>query len=285
MQSLDYVQYFYPFLEKVPKETTITIDGIDYTVSGDNLIDENTGRPPSKIYIVMDKLPIKNDPKNPSDYIEVVCKEDLDITDPLYATAIVCDLNGDGRNDIEGGGNRGWLDLTNGGGGTSDLRDWIKNGLDFPITPHTWRSGEPGTTTPVYEDVKTYRQGEVVLIPVFNAYCDDTDPLLNSACMAAAHASPWDPEPATGDIDDKGSKPKFHIITFEPFYISCVHTKKKDDCPGFKWAQDLNNTMGTVIRDNTPSIEGFFITNYEVILDAEQPCLINMGNCEVSLMK
>ncbi len=298
MQTLDWDTELGPLVEN--KVSSINIDGTEYWRGGDNndsLVNNGTPPlPPSQIYIVMDKLPIKNDPKNDSDYIELICKEDICAkyatqaeceADPLYITALTCDLNGDGRMDIEGGGNRGWLDLNNGGGGTSDLRSWIKNPINFPLSIHTWLSGEPGTTTPVYEDIEQYRQGEVVLIPVFNQICQDKNPTTNIACMSAAHANPWEPVPASGDIDEAGAKPKFHIVSFDAFYISCVHTSKQDDCPGFKWAQSLNNSNKgkDIIKDNTPSVEGFFIEGYEFPLDFTNQCSLNLGNCSTSLTR
>ena len=51
---------------------------------------------------------------------ELYCKEELEESDPGYDVALTCDLDGDGKYDIEGGGNRGWLDLDNGGGGAAE---------------------------------------------------------------------------------------------------------------------------------------------------------------------
>lgn len=263
--------------------STIEIDGKNYKMRGDDIVDVATEKYPApQIYIIMDKQTVTS---------ETLCKEDLAPTDPAYSTAIVCDLDGDGKNDIEGAGNRGWLDLNNGGGGTADMRTWIRDGLDFHLPTHIWRSGEPGTTPPVYWDVKQYRQGQVVLIPVFNAICDDSTPLDNEACMTAAHTYPWEPEPATGDIDEQGHAPKFHIISFDAFYISCVRDGAAghgaQECPGFAWAQEQNpdpkHPKKSLIGDNVPSIEGYFLTNYELPLDTEVACDVNLGNCKASL--
>ena len=167
--------------------------------------------------------------------------------------------------------------------------DWITNGLDHPISPHTWLSGQTGTVTSVYEAIKDYRQGDVVWIPVFNAICDDLYPTSNTACMDAAHAYPFPPEPPSGDIDLAGQKPKFHVISFDAFYISCVHTFSFDYCPGFALAQEMNPDPDlphkSLIPDNTPAIEGFFLTNIENDLDLTKTCDVNLGNCVVSLTK
>lgn len=267
-----------------PPLTTINIPDEDstdhyYKMDGDSIVDAD-GEPPRQIYLIMDKIDVNQ---------ETYCKEDLDVGDPNYAVAITCDLDGDGKNEIEGGGNRGWLDLNNAGGGASDLIDWIINGLDFPIVPHTWLSGQTGSITSVYEAIKDYRQGDVVLIPVFNAICDDSDPIANTVCMEIAHAHPFPPLPPTGDIDEAGQAPKFHVIAFDPFYISCVHTFSHDYCPGFALAQarnmDPDPPYKSFIADNIPSVEGFFLSNVEFPLDLENHCDVNLGNCLVSLIK
>jgi hypothetical protein len=275
---LDWTGLLEPLIEG--NTPTIEIPGNtgDFEMDGDDIVEVYSRKPPKQIYLVMDNISVSE---------ESYCKEDLDESDPGYDEALTCDLDGDGKYDIEGGGNRGWLDLDNGGGGTSDMVDWIVNGLDFPISSHTWLSGEPGTVTAVYEAIRDYRRGDVILIPVFNAVCDDSNPTANSACMDAAHAHPRPAEPATGDIDEVGVAPKFHIIAFTPFYVSCVHTFSFDDCPGFTLAQEMNPDPKlphkSMIPDNTTSIEGFFLTNTSLPLDLENHCSVNLGNCVVSL--
>jgi hypothetical protein len=280
MMALDWPGLIKPLVEGTTPLIEIPENDGDYEMDGDSIVNEITRKPPTQLYLIMDKIAVGQ---------ETYCKEDLEETDPGYDAAITCDLDGDGKNDIEGGGNRGWLDLNNGGGGASDLRDWIINGLDFPISPHTWLSGQTGTVTNVYEAIKDYRQGDVVLIPVFNAYCDDNDPIANPVCMENAHAYPRPEEPDTGDIDEAGQAPKFHVIAFDPFYISCVHTFSFDYCPGFALAQEMNPDPSlpgkSLIPDNTPSVEGYFLSNVDAPLDLENHCNVNLGNCVVSLTK
>lgn len=294
IQTLDWQEQLRPLLID---GTSFTQDGKTYSLGGDggqSILDKTTGLPPYQIYIVMNKLPLKTDPKVDSDFVELICVEDLcrDKTpeqcalDPYFPTAITCDLDGDGKHDIEGGGNRGWLDLTGSGGGAAELRNWIKNPINFPISIHTWLSGEPGAVASVYSDMKDYRQGDVVLIPVFNAICSQKD--ITAECITEAHKWPWDedevPTPPGGCTVVGSKDPRFHIVAFDAFYISCVHTAKKDNCPGFTWAQDLNNIKKKdVIKDNTLSVEGFFITGYPFPPDLNNPCSVNLGNCIVSL--
>jgi hypothetical protein len=204
MMALDWADLLKPLVEGPPPSSIVIPenDG-EYVMDGDSIVKSGDPNktPPRQLYIIMDKVAVNK---------ETYCKEDLDPGDPSYDTAIHCDLDGDGKNDIEGGGNHGWLDLNNGGGGASDLRDWIINGLDFPISTHTWLSGQTGTITNVYEAIKDHRQGEIALIPVFNAICEDSNPIANVACMDAAHLHPpFEVVPPSGDIDNAGQAPNW----------------------------------------------------------------------------
>ena len=296
IMALDWPEQVQPLISK--KVSSITIDGKVYKLgtNGTDIVEDLVGKdgdPPPQIYIVMDKLSITQ---------ETLCKEDFydnDSDDPYYdptcstaacQAAIVCDLDGNGKVDIEGGGNRGWLDLNGTGGGASEMVDWIENGLDFPIAPHTWLSGQPGTTNSVYTAMENRRTSkEPVMIPIFNAICDDKNPTTIPACMSAAHNPPWEPKPVTGDIEESDQTPQFHVITFDNFIITCVHQHQNDKCPGFSLAQKMNpdpkNSKKSLIPDNTPSVEGFFLTNVNPNLDPYSNCDINLGNCSVSLSK
>lgn len=276
--ALDWEDLLRPLVEGEVAQITIPDNEGYFEMSGDSILNTTTGEPPYQIYIIMDEI---------STNLETLCKEDLDPSDPLYDTALTCDLDGNGKMDIEGAGNRGWLDLDGGGGGAMEIRDWIRNGFDSIISPHTWLSGQPGQQNSNFQAMQDYRVGQLVLIPVFNAICDEKDPLSDPACMAAAHASPFPPEPVSGDTAVSDKKPMFHVITFTPFYISCAHVKKADYCPGFELAQDMNpdpkHNGKSLIADNVPAVEGFFLENVTLVLDVSQICDINLGNCTVSL--
>jgi len=281
IMALDWPDLLKPLVEGATPTIEIPENDGDYEMDGDSIVEIITRKPPKQIYIIMDKIVVGE---------ETYCKEDLEETDPGYDAALTCDLDGDGKHDIEAGGNRGWLDLNNAGGGAADMIDWIENGLDFPISPHTWLSGQTGTVTSVYQAVEDYRMGDVVLIPVYNAFCDDSNPTANPVCMEIAHAFPFPEEPPPpGDIDEAGQAPKFHVITFDPFYISCVHIHSSDYCPGFALAQEMNPDpdlpLKSLIPDNIPAIEGFFLSNVDFPLDLEVNCDVNLGNCTVSLTK
>ena len=186
-----------------------------YFMSGTNVLD-SAGVPPKQIYIIIDS--------------DKVCLED--------GGEIPCDLDGDGKKDIQLGGDRGWLYLT---ADTSSIGDWIDGGPhpDITVDSHVWLSGKSGVSTSVYiKMVNSGFIGELVLIPVYNVLCDG-DPRTDASCVAAAHASP--PWPAFHGVDHfdeiRNTTLNYHILTFQPFYISCIDTK--GNCPGFAYAQSL----------------------------------------------
>lgn len=173
---------------------------------------------------------------------------------------LICDFSDDGidRYQLNSGGNRGWLNLTGDSSGTANLNDWIENGLDIYLKPHTWLSATDGDRTAVYTSLKT-RVDEVVWIPVFNVLCPDL-PSNMPACLEAAHSSvaPGVPlEPGQQDIVITGNPttPVFHVVAFAPFFVTCVHSGPSDTCPGFTLAQTVNPT----IKANTNTLEGYFV--------------------------
>jgi hypothetical protein len=227
-------------------------DGIErtYLKKGFNILDSED-RPPEQIYIIADS--------------DKVCVED--------GGDLLCDLDGDGKKDIQLGGDRGWIYLT---ADTSNIGNWVDQGPhpDITLKSHIWLSGKSGVATSVYiKMVSSGFVGEVVLVPVFNYVCDG-DPRVDTSCVAEAHASPpWPPFSGEDDFSQiKFGSDNYHIIAFEPFYITCID--KKGDCPGAELAG---------IDGDGPVVEGFFLSDYPVSPDSGQGCDINLGNCTISL--
>jgi hypothetical protein len=48
---------------------------------------------------------------------------------------------------------------------------------------------------------------------------------------------------------------------------------------------DPKNDKKSLIPDNTLSVEGFFLEDYDFPLTTEEACLVNLGNCLPSLTK
>ena len=230
-----------------------------------SIVDEATGKlTPEQIYIVFDSDKLCFDPPNSG------------------AGDIDCDLDNDGKNDLQLGGDRSWLYLT---ADTSSIGKWITDfgsHPSFTLDAHKWLTGKSGTDTDI--PIKIVDQGwpgQVVLVPVYNEICN-TYP-ITSACLDAAHASPpWPEFDGTDDFSEmKNQVPVYHVIAFAPFYISCV--SKSGDCPGYIYADKVINS--NQLQDNTPVIEGFFLTDVEVSTENTDLCEINLGNCTISLSK
>lgn len=240
--------------------SSITVDSTEYFMDADNIVDTN-GVPPKQIYIIIDS--------------DKICLED----DPLNGV-IPCDLDGDGKKEMQLGGDRGWLYLT---ADTSNIGSWVSaNGPhpDFFLQDHKWLSGKNGNVVSVYDEmIKAGYAGEVVIIPVYNEICDG-DPRTDENCVANAHASPpWPPFSGSDDFSDiRNTSLNYHIITFEPFYITCID--KKGNCPGLQYAQTLEG--GEELK-NLPVIEGIFLRDFELSPDTTTSCNINLGNCIVTL--
>jgi hypothetical protein len=157
-----------------------------------------------------------------------------------------CDLDGDGEDDLIANGDRSWLDLNGGGGGSSELVNWINGGFPGELVEHTWMGGQPGVENNVFQAAGG-RVGDIVLVPVYDMFCDDyPDP----ACASLIHSQ---------DIilTSAGGNYFYHIITFAAFYITCVDAPgvPGPECPGHKLATDLG-----VFPNNTKTIEGYFVT-------------------------
>jgi hypothetical protein len=207
---------------------------------------------------------------------DLVCDELLDdngnhiIDDVEFTTlttgTIDCDLNDDGINDLMAGGARSWLDLNGGGGGASELSDWIKNGFPTSVNPHSWLPEESGVATSIFKDASTMVTKDVIL-PVFDKLCpnypnDYSAPETLAACNYGA-------------IDDRtkaGSNMNFHVISFSKFHVTCVQTGKNrvwsepalglfgnQPCPGHDRA--VNNLPNPSIDENDKTIEGYFIND------------------------
>lgn len=207
------------------------------SISDTCAVEYGTMDSPGPLYIIMDSEKTSGD---------VYCQ--YPPNSGLPAGTLDCDLDNDGYDDLMLGGDRSWLDLSGGGGGASELRDWIENGYPNPIFPHTWFAGQSGVATSIYSSAEE-RVGDIVLIPVFTAYCEG---MPDSVCPSLMH-----PEDIIVE-SPSASQLYYHVITFSPFRITCVSRNSGDHCPGKDYARSVNPS----IKANTKSIEGYFIEDY-----------------------
>jgi hypothetical protein len=234
-------------------------------------------------YIMMDSVKVKGNKKggkcdpditDPTDPKYCYEQKDLecsahgpDLTPPkgcnyVEPTKTDCDLDDDIVDELMTGGARNWLNLDGGGGGASDLKDWIRNGFPDPVYPHTWIPTKNGVSTSVFHTAAQYIVGKDVTLPVFNKICDHyPNDLTNPETLAACNVG-------TIDIRDvAGNQLNFHVVTFATFHVTCVQTgkkataeagyfidKKDNDCYGHASA-----VANGSIDENDKSIEGYFI--------------------------
>lgn len=176
-----------------------------------------------------------------------------------------CDLDDDGEDDLIANGDRSWLDLDGGGGGSSELIDWINNGFPTTIPRHTWLGGQPGVANNVFQAAGDH-VGDIVLVPVFDQFCDN-DP--ETTCPSKYHTG------LDNTVVTAGGNYYYHIISFAGFYISCVNAPgvPGPECPGHAVAVDQG-----IIAHNVKTIEGYFVTD-EVLegLGGGDPNAIDLG--------
>jgi hypothetical protein len=171
-----------------------------------------------------------------------------------------CDFDGDGRDDFLGKGDASWLDLDGGGGGSSELVDWVHNGYGNFIRMHTWIPSEPGDDVNVFHAAADH-VGDIVMLPIFNQFCVG-DPSLaeNQHCLDAAHTYfPLPPDYSTDIFVAGTANTYYHLIGFAFFFISCVDAPAEQSCPG----HDLAVANG-LIDKQINTIEGYFVTGVPV---------------------
>jgi hypothetical protein len=223
--------------------SSVVIDGVVYHLDGTNIVD-NTGKPPGQIYVLGG-----ND------------------------KALTYDLGGGEVKTWRG--DRGWVYLDV----NKSAKDSILEGPqpNNNLNAHTWLTGDSGNMASNYGWMKSDFVGEVVLVPLYNYVCVNGPSDENHYCVTEAHASPW----PSGEDDfskmDKVNKTNYHIVAFQPFYITCISKNGKPMCPGL----DLSIEIGEMKKDSV--IEGFFLSDYPVSPDSSQGCDINLGNCTISL--
>ena len=216
-------------------DPNITECGIEYGTIGE----------PGPLYIIMDSKSLNDD---------FHCQDPISHLPPEY---LDCDLDDNEVNDLWAGGNRSWLDLSGGGGGAFDLRDWVWNGFDGTLKDHTWFGGQAGVENTVFQAVDDIR-GTIVWLPVFDSICTGVP---NTNCPESYHTNPPDEWQDTLVLSGGTSQTYFHVIAFSAFRITCVEAPGvpgHPDCPG----KNLAIAQNPQIPENTKTIEGYFVEDY-----------------------
>jgi hypothetical protein len=189
-------------------------------------------------------------------------KKGCDYVEP---TKTDCDLDNDCIDELITGGARSWLDLDGSGGGANELKDWLMNGFDDPIWPHTWLPEESGVATSIFHTAAVAVVGDDVTLPVFNKICDKYP---NKPVTDAAESTDSCSFAPQDNLTKAGTNMNFHVVTFATFHVTCVQTGKgqnkvtaesgyqfldKKECNGHGKAVKVG-----AIDDNDKTIEGYF---------------------------
>ena len=192
---------------------------------------------PGPIYIIMDTESVNKD---------FFCQNPPN--SGLPANSLDCDFDDDNINDALAGGNRSWLDINGGGGGSSEMSTWITSGNSPLLQVQSWVPGTTGVRDTIFGDVQL-RVGDIVTIPVFDKYCDGVP---NATCA----------QEDLGDvIVDAGgaSALYFHVVALAGFKITCVADEPNDtDCAGHNQLDSLNPSLPKSLK----TIEGYFVKGY-----------------------
>lgn len=188
--------------------------------------------------------------------------------------SIDCDTDGDGINEVVVGGGRSWLDLSGGGGGASELCDWIEDGYPGTIQPHTWYPGQNGTIANLF--INCMEVGDPVLVPIFDIFYSGSTPPM-------AHGEDTIPF-------SNGNPDWFHVISFVWFMPTCVYSGGQDNChlhsylASIDWYRD-NGIQGSPNGNNVKSVEGFFFQGHILGLEGTLEGGINNGVYNVQLIR
>jgi hypothetical protein len=207
---------------------------------------------------------------------------------------LVCDIDGDGDDEIMANGDRGWLDLDGDAASASELVDWIENGFDGDIFVHTWFPLNGGNVTSAYQ-ASADLVGQLVYVPIVDAVCLDEPTGIHpdDPCVKAAHCQYCDdPDacdcelPYDGNdmvISTSGTGAQYvHMVGVAAYFVTCVDAGpvSKNECPGHNKAVDV----GT-IKQNDNTIEGFFIGGEIITGDISSTIGMDTGVYTINLTR
>jgi hypothetical protein len=155
-----------------------------------------------------------------------------------------------------------WLDLEEGGSGTSNIRNIISGATSLNINLPTWFRDTTGNRTPIYGDLKNHIN-EIFVVPVFDLRCRPGDPRAQAECASKYNGEPVVPQ----SIYTGTGKEYFRVHTFALFKVKCVCTGSNctDLGNGCSGRTALINQMSTLpgynngIPNSMNTVEGSFI--------------------------
>ncbi len=163
------------------------------------------------------------------------------------------------------GGNRAWIDLSE-VADMSNIRKIFAEGIERPLFLPSWLNGEPGVVASVFDN-KAYDalppidgyEGydyRLVLVPVFDNYCDSGDP--ENDCPTE-----WSEGDSVEYIVNLNQQ-SYRLVGLAPFVITCVTKNGKGDF-GEMFTSGKNKGQCPVYTALNPdtkmdAIEGYFVT-------------------------
>jgi hypothetical protein len=162
-----------------------------------------------------------------------------------------CETEGVSCDDVVAMGDKGWVALDK-NAQKKDMEDWI-SGAVLPPEIHAgfWLTSFAGVTNSDFQFLKAF-EGNLFLVPIYNAECDKTQPSTYCPSLFLA-----------GDNDDYTEgygvgKPSYRIAGFGLFKLTCVHEKQEDACPyrALLGDEGFDDFVG---NSKIKTIEGYFI--------------------------
>jgi len=196
----------------------------------------------------------------PLDDIYIIMNE-IKICEKSVSGAIVCSEMAKNAS----GGNRAWIDLSK-VADMSNIKKIFKEGIEKPLYLPSWLNGEPGVVASVYdnkayEDLPPIEDYEstpyrLVLVPVFDNYCDSGDP--ENDCPSA-----WNEGDSVEYIVNSNQQ-SYRLVGLAPFLITCVTKNGKADFgQEITTGSNKNKCPGYVALNpdkKMDAIEGYFVT-------------------------
>ena len=201
------------------------------------------------LYVIMDSQSVDDD---------FFCKDPPNNTLPEQDNWLDCDVYpvpNDGLDDVFASGNRSWLDLSGGGGGADELKDWIWNGFGGTLHNHMWFGGQSGVANSVFQAVGDII-GTIVWLPVFDSYCEGV-PDVTAECIPYYHAGT-----DTIVISGGTSQFYFHVIAYSAFRITCVVAPGVPHTCSDAGRQAAEAANPTLQWNSIKTIEGYFLEDY-----------------------
>ena len=147
---------------------------------------------------------------------------------------------------------------------TPELMEWILNDYsDVEVFPYTWVGGRPGTNQDIFNDGVRLREGDNVLVPVFDYFCPNGP--VPSVCPALYNLDNLNPPDTVVETEGEPGHLYYRIIGWGLFHVVCVYgdgplgKEDPERCP-FRLTSQENDGAGLPPELDNKTIEGYFVS-------------------------